>query len=308
MANTLLLLRTALLVPLSMTAFGQPLCNTSHGTPAVALPIREVAVTGSNGRRGMPLGLGSPSQVLSFEVSAYSNNTVVYSPSQPLCEAPAEQCVVLHGGEFDKNFSSSWLEVDTMALSGAAPEKISSAYTYTSDTWGKETLSLNDTLTVASLPIDLTNQHNWAINGLGLGSNSTILSRLKSSGTIASASWSMFYGLLGFQSGHEQDGTVVLGGYDVARTSGPRLDSPVQLGTACRTNLLVTLLDVVMEYSGQSRSILTAPEAVCIDPGMTTIALASKMLSQFISLAGGRRIGNSTELFYRGLLYEPDGV
>ena len=238
--------------------------------------------------------------------SSYTNNTLLKTTDRLPCSLPSATCIVLNGGLFNENVSSSWLASSTMAQSGAASENTSSIYPFTMDTWGQDTLGLTSALEITSFPVDLTKQTSWAINALGLGMNSTVLNSLKSVRKIASSSWSMWYGLYGYGGpvNAQMDGTLVLGGYDAAKTMGPRLDFPVQAGTSCRTNLVVPLLDMTVDTGGQSRSILDKPQFACLDPGMTTLEVSTKVYTQFISLAGGNFLRNSSGLFALAPVFE----
>ena len=193
-----------------------------------------------------------------------------------------------------------------MAKSGAASENISSLYPYAMDKWGQDTMKLSESISLDSLPIDLTKQQNWAINGLGLGANSTILNRLKSTQKIASSSWSMWYGRYNYgrPADVEMDGTLVLGGYDMAKTVGSRIDFRIEAGTACRTNLVAPLLDVKVNAGGQSTSILDKPQFACLDPGQTTLEASAEVFNRFYALLGGTFLRNSSGLFAAGPVFE----
>ena len=306
---------------------GPNICNQTEQPPLVQLPVQNVTVTGSNGRRGCPLTVGTPAQLLSFlpsvyvvaiihtaawltEVSSYSNNTILKTSGQWPCTLPPAVCLILDGGAFNENISSSWLAASTMAQSGASSEDTSSLYPYTMDKWGQDILSLNSNLTLPSFPLDLTKQPIWVIQGLGLGMNSTILNRLKSMGAIASRSWSVWYGHSGYggPADRQMDGIMVLGGYDASKIAGPRLDIAVQTGTSCRTNLVAPLIDMKMDVGGQSTSILDIPQLVCLDPGVKTLEISIEAYSRFLSLAGGTFQRNSSGIFDPAPVFDADNA
>ena len=195
-----------------------------------------------------------------------------------------------------------------MTASGAAPEKISSDYPYPADKWGTDVVHLDSNLSLNSLPIDITNQRHWAINAIGLGTNSTVLTYLKIAKVIASASWSMFYGLDTFNTRSQMDGIVVLGGYDRAKATGPNTTASVQMGTSCGTNLLISVLDVKMTSNGASQSLLRTPQLACLDPGLTTIGFSADVFSRFVQNAGGSFLYNSSGLSANALVYEAQGA
>lgn len=137
-----------------------------------------------------------------------------------------------------------------------------------------DTMKLNDNLTLDNLAMgialsDWDTQGYFAMMGLGLGSNSTVLRVLKESGKIASRTWSFFWGR-GFGMSSQLDGHLIFGGYDRAKVSGQRYTHPMTPGVAqCESQLVVNVTDLTMNFdNGTDVSIFGAdsnPIPTCIN-------------------------------------------
>ncbi|KAG8628172.1 hypothetical protein KVT40_004045 [Elsinoe batatas] len=84
-------------------------------------------------------------------------------------------------------------------------------------------LSLSSNVTLGGFPIgvpgdDIGQQQAEPQAILGLGGNSTLLSALRKSERISSRSYGIFSGLTGVTAASQMDGSLVLGGYDRAKT------------------------------------------------------------------------------------------
>lgn len=108
---------------------------------------------------------------------------------------------------------------------------------------------------------------------LGLGRNSTFLQTLKNNNMISSRTWSAYWGLDGTATGGYTNGSMIFGGYDAARISGPatsnytgKLDY-----TACPDyGIAIEITDVSLFLTnGTSVSLydLVSPVPTCVDPG-----------------------------------------
>ncbi|KAL1862646.1 hypothetical protein Daus18300_008444 [Diaporthe australafricana] len=148
-----------------------------------------------------------------------------------------------------------------------------------------DTVVLGSNLTLDDFPVGIA-QGDWGAQGyypqagLGLGPDSTLLSALIDSGTIASRTFSWFWGLDGPGAPEQVDGSLVLGGYDKAKVSGTGYKSAITTGSdRCATGLFMTLSDIVVHMvDGTALSIFTDDSqgllAACIDPSypsLTTI-------------------------------------
>jgi len=157
---------------------------------------------------------------------------------------------------------------------------------------------------------------------MGLGSNSTLLSTLKTAGHIASRTFAIFWGLVG--GPRRVPGSLVLGGYDKAIAGGSaNYTAPLVFTSDCRTGMLVTINNIELNWpNGSDMSIFgdviteTLPVCIHIDyAGLMT--LPDEYWDKFHDLAGGRYFdGSATEdyqttssgLNYNTYLFEPENV
>ena len=198
--------------------------------------------------------------------------------------------------------------------------------------FGTDTLSFGGprNLTAYSLGIIETSTENTPIpfdNVLGLGSNSTFLSALSTLGLIASKTVSIFSGLAGTNG--NMDGSLVIGGYDSAKFSGPSLSNPIQLQNTnpasefinnCGTGLFVSVQDISLNLpNGSTPSILggnfSTGLSMCIDPAYPGITLPpntrpiiQSIIGDPIGHAGVDEAGNDNVPFYNTFIYPASDV
>ena len=145
---------------------------------------------------------------------------------------------------------------------------------------------------------------------MGLGTNSTLLTKLKSVNIIASLTWGLFWGLIGVSQNDEMDGTLTLGGYDAAKISGPNSTYKFNTGTLCQ--MLVSVTDINMTFpDGTDLGLLTndeSPLSMCVDPTYAIITIPLSVWTAFQKNAGGTYIGRAVGLQEWGELYEAEGV
>lgn len=90
---------------------------------------------------------------------------------------------------------------------------------------------------------------------LGLGSNSTLLNALKDAGHISSRSYGYWWGEDGASSNARMDGSLVLGGYDAAKTHGANITIPIRSpSVGCMSGMYMTIRDLVMRFPNSTRS------------------------------------------------------
>jgi hypothetical protein len=119
---------------------------------------------------------------------------------------------------------------------------------------------------------DWGEQGYFPMNALGFGPNSSLHRALLSKQDIASRSVSMFWGLEGPNKHTQLDGSLVIGGYDQAKVSGPNYTAPLAKNDDnCDTRMVVTITDLVMNFANGTDASLfngtrnTALKA-CVDP------------------------------------------
>jgi hypothetical protein len=248
------------------------------------------------------------------------NNSFVYGTSG-YCNSitpgwEVDGCTTFRGGAYDPSGSATIQHDGTSAFaldsSGNVPnlEKIS------------DTVNLDSNFTLAGFPIGIV-QEDWGGQGyypqaaLGLGPNSTLLSTLVSAGTIASRTWSWFWGLSGAPSGDSStqsqlDGSLVFGGYDKAKVDGEGYRQSISTGSGrCDTGLFVTLTDVILNWvDGTSSSLFAGGDAssllaACIDPAYPVLATIPMYpyWNKLQTTTGARITGHSTGLQWYNMLY-----
>ncbi|KAF6825795.1 hypothetical protein CMUS01_09678 [Colletotrichum musicola] len=105
----------------------------------------------------------------------------------------------------------------------------------------------------------------------GLGTNSSLLRLLRSSGKISSRTWSFFWGR-GFGMSSQQDGSLIFGGYDRAKVMGERYTTKFTPNHPnCSSQLVVNVTDLTVHLSdGRHASIFPSKPGhimpTCISP------------------------------------------
>ena len=106
-------------------------------------------------------------------------------------------------------------------------------------------------------------------NTFGLGGNSTLLRALKSTGSLASRSFSWYYGLNTNLVQQQKDGQLVFGGYDAAKVTGPKFTRPIQMPvTKCNSGMQVEIEDIELNSPDGTKSSLFQHGSVvaCVQP------------------------------------------
>lgn len=261
--------------------------------------------------------MGPPHTVKTLEVLANhscrpSNNTYVYGTSG-YCDAvmsgwSVDGCTTFRGGAYDSTISST---MQAGAASAFAPDSdtdhdlISDATTLTSN------------FTVENFPIGVATadgggQGYYPQATLGLGPNSTLLSALVDSGSIATRTWSWFWGLNGQDA--QLSGSLVLGGYDKAKVSGTGYTQAISTDSGrCSTGLFLTLSDILVDMVEGSSSSIFGDDAqtllaACIDPGYPTLMTIplDPYFENFQSTTNATITGRSTGLQWYNMRYDSD--
>lgn len=305
-----------------------------------ALSLNVTNVTLSNGQtaRGVAIGVGTPSQSLAFlplvyvcspcsefllalfliSIHSHMNNTFAYGTSG-YCNSvtsgwSVEGCTTFRGGAYDPTTSSSVQDEDVSSLFAS-----DSASEHPDLQQQSDTVVLGSNFTLKNFPVGIA-QGDWGAQGyypqagIGLGSESTLLSALVDSGTIASRTWSWYWGIDGPGASEQLEGSLVLGGYDKAKVSGTGYTSPISTGSdRCPTGLLMTLSDVRVNFvdgtqksifPDDSQSLVTA----CVDPSYPTLTtmLSSPYWSNFQKFTDASISGRSLGLEWYNMRYNAD--
>lgn len=203
----------------------------------------------------------------------YTNNTYLYGTDGG-CKSDGwskSACTTLRGGAYDSSASKS----QKAAATEAYPPDSSP---YNAMRYVTDTLKLNDNVSVSDFAMgvainDLETQGYYPQMTFGMGTNSTILNALKSSGKIASKTFSFFAGRFGATKEFQMDGAVAFGGYDKAKVKGQRYTTPMMHGTACTSNMVVTITDIVLNLrNGTNASLFGGSQSesmvACLAPSL----------------------------------------
>ncbi|KAL9014045.1 MAG: hypothetical protein Q9173_001295 [Seirophora scorigena] len=214
------------------------------------------------------------------------------------------------GGVFDERSSTTW---------NAFEPKLDSGGTLPNDLLGTERLGINTTFSVEDFPITLvqspTTDPILNVNLLGLDINSTFLNALYSAKAIASKTWSLALGWQGADSSHQTNGSLVLGGYDAAQTTGSNITYPFSQGTPCTGQLVITVSSIVLNLRNGTSAGILPPSAgsalrACVNTHAPWLSLPSEYFLNFLALSGyaGNAPSRSRGINYYGSLFNADEI
>lgn len=140
-----------------------------------------------------------------------------------------------------------------------------------------DTIKLNDNHTLTNFPMGIAlsawgEQAYHNMMAIGMGANSTMLNTLKSTGKIAARVFGIFWGRTGATSRTQLDGSMVFGGYDRAKVTGPAYTQfMVSDRSMCSTGMLVTITDLVLNFANGTNASLfptsrTSSISACLVP------------------------------------------
>lgn len=253
------------------------------------------------------------------------NNTYVYSSTSPQCPANTSNgaCITYRGGLFNTDASTSKAN-KSVDEAGADPSDILNGlrgnFVATNSTlmvFLTDELRLNANTSLRNYPIGLPNDDIGQQQAepqaiLGLGQNSTILSALKSAGQIASRSYGFFYGLTGLTTSAQLDGSLVLGGYDRAKTFGPNVTSPLTDVAQCRSQMMVTVTGISLNWPNRTNSQMFSREGdafrACLIPDYPLVmSLPSEVFQRINSNFDASFVGRSNGINFWGVAYDSAG-
>ncbi|PVH70383.1 acid protease [Cadophora sp. DSE1049] len=286
------------------------LVSASCAPSPIPIRIGNVTLSNSETARGLDISVGTPAQPFAFLPQWPLNNTFVYGTSG-FCSTgwTSAACVTFRGGQYDQLGSKT----RGIASINAYP---ADASPYPQCNYVTDIFTLSSNITLGNFPIGVA-QADWGTQGyfpqmaLGLGSNSTVLNTLKSTGQIASRSWSMFWGRTGATANTQLDGNFVFGGYDRAKVMGPNYTRSLSTSkTACTTELLVTITDMILNFpNGTDASLFGGAQssalAACIVPTYPVLMTipTNPYFDTFEFTTGEILPGRSLGLYYYGMLY-----
>jgi hypothetical protein len=185
-----------------------------------------------------------------------------------------------------------------------------------SQLWIKDSFEVDDNAIMNAFPLGIVRKDLVAPYEdqamIGLGRNSTFLNSLKSAGSIASRSWSFFWGLNGQTPGTQSDGTFVIGGYDAAKISGNNFTKAISNYKQCPSGMVVSLTDIRIAFpNGTSFTLFEKSRSValqaCISPVFAnafTLPIPQWQIFQSICQCGSNARGYGINVY--DMLLDPN--
>jgi hypothetical protein len=207
----------------------------------------------------------------------YLNNTWIYNASSPFCPENTTDsfCNTYRGGLYDPDASSRARSVADVYAAGASSSDTDRTEglhiwdsSWTMDDLGVGNITLKD-YPVGSPGFEFGGQYHPQ-GALGIGPNSTLLSNLKDAGQIASRSYGYWWGENGATSNAQMDGSLILGGYDAAKTQGPNITIALRTpSVSCMSGMFLPISDLVMRFPNSTRaSIIVVSDSSCVGPSL----------------------------------------
>ena len=171
------------------------------------------------------------------------------------------------------------------------------------DISGTDTLKINPNVSLVDFPVgiyrgassyDGSPRHNI----FGLGANSTAMRAMAAAGEVASATLGFFQGWTGANIPYQMDGSLVLGGYDQAKISGPNVTLPMNYDVACDSGFLVSITDITMNLkNGSNPSIMGSSQGsaikACVMPEVDYISISNDIWDTFLNISMNQETGRS---------------
>ncbi|KAK6430150.1 hypothetical protein LTR95_013701 [Oleoguttula sp. CCFEE 5521] len=271
--------------------------------------------------RGVYMPVGSPPQNLSWAPQMFYNDTWIYNASSPFCPngTSSNWCTTYRGGLYDPSKSSSKQAEADVYAANASPSDTdrSEGRNIWYNAWAMDDVHLGVT-TLPQYPLGMPGME-WEVQNhpqgsLGLGRNSTLLTALINAGHIASRSYGLWWGQDGATDNAQMDGTLVLGGYDAAKTMGRNISGQIKTPTVgCTSGMLLTISDIMMDFPNGTHASIVAPHApipACLRNDMSGIMYMpyDPYYYTFEVNAGAGWIRHSIGTEWWTPLYEPSEV
>jgi hypothetical protein len=215
-------------------------------------------------------------------------------------------CEWWRGSTFNGNDSTTWVSSTETNIYEFQPGETNLGI----GPWGSDTLTIKPNATVEKLPIYSSAVGLTISNSLGLGRNSTVLESLVSQNRIGSRTWSLFWGWQGAIKEHQMQGSLVLGGYDAAKTMGANFTGDFLRQPSCPGSLVVYMSDIRLNWANGTKASLfdTSGAALraCINPGIPLLTLPKDALNNLVSMVGGKYLGPSGGIYFNAMSFEGD--
>ncbi|KEF63865.1 uncharacterized protein A1O9_01843 [Exophiala aquamarina CBS 119918] len=312
------------LVLLVLTRFLFTTAATCNPVP-FALSITDVQVDPEipdSFMRGIPAQIGTPPQHIVMLPWAELNNTWIYD-QQTYCDPTIifsdTICQVRRGHPYSDGNSTSFVQsLDIISAGGSSQEtnafgsEVGIAKLIDTSLAGIEFFNVASTSQLSRFPIGIP-RLGWdagytTLHALGMGTNSTYMNNLRSTGRIGARVWSIFWGRM-WTTNNPLDGQVVLGGYDESKVIGQNHTQALNYGaTGCWTGMKVNIADVLVNFrNGKDASILQANTAIptCIVPHrQLLLEVPGTVYDNFEKVTNTTNIGVSYGLHWSAHLFD----
>ncbi|KAF4554766.1 Hypothetical protein D9617_3g018340 [Elsinoe fawcettii] len=297
----------------------------SNCDPPIIIPITNVSLPSGQVRRGLPIALGTPPQTLAFLPQWAKNNTYVYQSSGAQCPANTSgaACNTYRGGLYDIDASSTRVEKNVFD-SGADPLDVlgglRGTFVASNQSLARfmtDNVRLSSNITLDQYPVgvpadDIGQQQAEPQAILGLGGNSTLLASLRKTERITSRSYGIFNGLTGVTSASQMDGSLVLGGYDRAKTSGRNITGSLGDVAVCRSQMIVTVTGMSLNWPNRTDTSVFAREGdafrACLIPDYPLVmSLPGEVFQRVNANFDSSFVGRSTGINFWGVAYDGAG-
>lgn len=250
------------------------------------------------------------------------NNTWLYD-QQAFCDPTRifsdEICYVRRGSYYFESASSTFEQtLDVIDAGGASTETAVRGSEpgiktlISSGLGGADQFKVGANRALEAFPVGISRQ-DWdsgytTLHALGFGANSTYLNALLDTKQIGARVWSIFWGRM-WKAKPPMAGSIVLGGYDRAKTIGQNLTQALDFGPdGCWTGMRLNIRDIRVNFrTGSEESIFPANTVlpVCLVPQRQLLLEApSSVYSTFENVTRTTSIGVSFGLHWGAQLYD----
>ena len=224
-------------------------------------------------------------------------------------------CTAQVGGLFHEDSSTTWSRVNNVSALLTPSEHPLINPNHTADLWGTDVFAVTPEKSISNFPFGISRGQGETMNTLGLGRNSTVLNALVDTGSIAARAWGFWHGWTGAEPQYQMDGSLVLGGFDAAKVTGPNItlptSTPDDLDTDC---YLAIITDIKMNLkNGSSPSLFDANKGTaaraCIEPHFDLLSLSQTIWETFLRISCSTYVSRSYSVvaFY-GMLVKANGA
>ncbi|KAJ4865508.1 hypothetical protein T069G_02038 [Trichoderma breve] len=284
------------------------------GPISLSIDNTTISPTGKS-QRGVSLKVGTPPQEFAFLPKWNNNNTFIYGPK---CDPEGgiintnDACITFRGGIYGNTSGTRGV----LASSFKPPKDLWSSTEYEMFT---DNVQLNTNNSLHAFPLaNPTDIKTWDTQGydpqniIGLGSGSTIIDACLKAGTIASDSVGFFWGLDGVLDKDQTEGSLVLGGYDRAKTFGNGYTIPLSDDPDCPTGMVVSIADIVLNFvNGTDFSLFPDSKGTlltaCLIPERPTLMdmPRSPYFDNLLEAIGNEEFKRSTGIDYWNVILNP---